>query len=156
MADLTHIDNSGKVKMADISDKLETIRTAEAEGYILLNENIIEKIIKNEIEKGDVLASAKIAGISAAKRNWELIPLCHQIKITNIDLSFKIDSEKNKIKSISNIKGYDRTGVEMEALTAVAVSLLTIYDMCKAVSKDMVITDIRLLKKTGGKSDYHK
>jgi cyclic pyranopterin phosphate synthase len=104
----------------------------------------------------DVFAAAKIAGINAAKKNWELIPLCHQIKITNVDIKFKILEKEKKVEAASVVKGYDRTGVEMEALTAVSISLLTIYDMCKAISKDMLIGGIELVSKTGGKSDYLK
>lgn len=154
MADFTHTDNSGKAKMVDVSDKIETLRTAEAQGFILVNKEIIDKIKKNELKKGDVFAVAKFAAISAAKKNWDLIPLCHPVKLTDIDISFVIIDKKNKIMAKSIIKGYDRTGVEMEALTAVSISLLTIYDMCKSVSKDMVIGSIELVKKTGGKSDY--
>ena len=156
MSELTHVDGTGKVKMVDISNKNESLRTAVASGCILLSEEIISKVKKNEIQKGDVLASAKIAGINAAKKNWELIPLCHQIKLTSIEINFQIEENTNKIISTAIISGYDRTGVEMEALAAVSVSLLTIYDMCKAVSKDMVIGDIELVKKTGGKTDYCK
>ncbi len=156
MSELTHVDGAGKVKMVDISNKNESLRTAVASGCILLSEEIISKVKKNEIQKGDVLAAAKIAGISAAKKNWELIPLCHQIKLTSIEINFQIEENTNKIISTAIISGYDRTGVEMEALAAVSVSLLTIYDMCKAVSKDMVIGDIELVKKTGGKTDYCK
>ena len=156
MSDFTHLDGSGKVKMVDVSDKAETLRTAMARGYILLNKEIIEKIKKNEVKKGDVFATAKLAGINAAKKNWDLIPLCHQIRLTNIDISFEIIDKENKITAKSTIKGYDRTGVEMEALTSVSVSLLAIYDMCKAVSKDMIIGGIELVEKTGGKADYRK
>jgi molybdenum cofactor biosynthesis protein MoaC len=156
MSELTHVDGTGKVKMVDISNKNESLRTAVASGCILLSEEIISKVKKNEIQKGDVLAAAKIAGINAAKKNWELIPLCHQIKLTSIEINFQIEENTNKIISTAIISGYDRTGVEMEALAAVSVSLLTIYDMCKAVSKDMVIGDIELVKKTGGKTDYCK
>jgi len=154
--ELTHINGTGKVKMVDISNKNESLRTAVARGSILLSEEIISKVKKNEIQKGDVLASAKIAGINAAKKNWELIPLCHQIKLTNIEINFQIEENTNKIISTAIISGYDRTGVEMEALSAVSVSLLTIYDMCKALSKNMTINNIELIKKSGGKSDYER
>ena len=154
ISELTHVDGTGKVKMVDISNKNESLRTAVASGCILLNEEIISKVKKNEIQKGDVLAAAKIAGINAAKKNWELIPLCHQIKLTSIEINFQI--EENKIISTAIVSGYDRTGVEMEALAAVCVSLLTIYDMCKALSKNMIISNIELVKKRGGKSDYER
>jgi cyclic pyranopterin phosphate synthase len=156
MADFTHIDNSGKTKMVDVSGKIENLRAAVAQGFILVNREIIEKIKRNELSKGDVFTTAKLAGINAAKKNWDLIPLCHQIRLTNIDISFEIIGKENKIMAMSTIKGYDRTGVEMEALTAVSVSLLAIYDMCKAVSKDMIIGGIELVKKTGGKADYER
>ena len=154
--ELTHIDGTGKVKMVDISNKKESLRTAVASGCILLNEEIISRIKRNEIQKGDVLAAAKIAGISAAKKNWELIPLCHQIKLTSIEIIFQIEENTNRIISTATVSGYDRTGVEMEALSAVCISLLTIYDMCKALSKSMVISNIELVKKRGGKSDYER
>ncbi|MCL5073354.1 MAG: cyclic pyranopterin monophosphate synthase MoaC [Actinobacteria bacterium] len=156
MSELTHVDDTGRVKMVDVSNKNESLRTAAASGYILLNEEIISKIKKNEIQKGDVLTAAKIAGINAAKKNWELVPLCHQIRLTNIEINFQIEENTNKIISTAIISGYDRTGVEMEALAAVSVSLLTIYDMCKALSKKMIISNIELLKKSGGKSDYER
>ncbi len=154
--ELTHIDGTGKVKMVDISNKKESLRTAVASGCILLNEEIISRVKRNEIQKGDVLAAAKIAGISAAKKNWELIPLCHQIKLTSIEIIFQIEENTNRIISTATVSGYDRTGVEMEALSAVCISLLTIYDMCKALSKSMVISNIELVKKRGGKSDYER
>ena len=156
MSELTHVDSSGKVKMVDISNKNESLRTAVASGCILLNAEIISKVKKNEIQKGDVLSVAKIAGINAAKKNWELIPLCHQIKLTSIEINLQIEENTNKIISTAIISGYDRTGVEMEALAAVSVSLLTIYDMCKVLSKKMIISNIELIRKSGGKSDYER
>ena len=154
--ELTHVDGFGKVKMVDISSKKESLRTAVASGCILLNEEIISKVKKNEIQKGDVLAAAKIAGINAAKKNWELIPLCHQIKLTSIEINFQIEENTNKIISTAIISGYDRTGVEMEALAAVSVSLLTIYDMCKSVDRSMILGPARLLEKRGGKSGHFR
>jgi len=154
--DLTHIDGQGKAKMIDVSGKKAVLRTAKARGYIILDGNIIGKIKDNRLKKGDVLTVAKVAGISAAKKNWELIPLCHQLRLTGIDLSLRILETEKKIEAVADIKGCDVTGVEMEALTAVSVSLLTIYDMCKAMSKSIKIESIELLEKTGGKSDYHK
>lgn len=152
----THIDGEGKVKMIDVSGKKATLRTAKARGYIVLNKEIISRIKDNKLKKGNVFAAAKIAGIGAAKRNWELIPLCHQVKLTVIDLNFRILKKENKIEAVAYVKGYDVTGVEMEALTAVSISLLTIYDMCKAMSKSIKIEGIKLLEKTGGKTDYIK
>lgn len=152
----THLDDEGKAKMVDVSNKVESLREAEAIGYIVLSGTIISKIKENKIKKGDVFSVARLAGINAAKKNWELIPLCHQIRITSVNLEFKILEDENKIRAKSTVKGYDRTGVEMEALTSVSISLLAIYDMCKALSKNMKIEGIKLIKKTGGKSFYMK
>lgn len=156
MKKFTHFDNNGKAKMVDVSKKEDSLRVATARGYIILNSQIIKKIRENQIQKGDALAVAKIAGINAAKKTWELVPLCHQIRLTGIDINFEISDIENKIIAISTIKGYDKTGVEMEALVSVALSLVAIYDMCKAVSKKMIIGEIELINKTGGKSDYEK
>lgn len=156
MKKFTHFDNNGKAKMVDVSKKEDSLRVATARGYIILNSQIIKKIRENQIQKGDALAVAKIAGINAAKKTWELVPLCHQIRLTGIDINFEISDIENKIIAVSTIKGYDKTGVEMEALVSVALSLVAIYDMCKAVSKKMIIGEIELINKTGGKSDYEK
>lgn len=156
MKKFTHFDNNGKAKMVDVSKKEDSLRVATARGCIILNSQIIKKIRENQIQKGDALAVAKIAGINAAKKTWELVPLCHQIRLTGIDINFEISDIENKIIAISTIKGYDKTGVEMEALVSVALSLVAIYDMCKAVSKKMIIGEIELINKTGGKSDYEK
>ncbi len=154
--ELTHIDTEGKARIVDVSEKKETLRNAKAHGFIIADKEIIKKIKENEIKKGDVFAVAKLGAISAAKKTSDLILLCHQIKITSVDLEFKIIDEENKIIASSAVTGYDKTGVEMEALTAVSIALLNIYDMCKALSKKMVIGGIELLEKTGGKSDYKK
>ncbi len=154
--DFSHLDSDGKAKMVDISKKQPSIRTAKAEGYITLDENIIAKIKDRGLKKGDVFSVAKIAGINAAKKTWELIPLCHQLALTGIDIHFTILDEENKVKVNSEVSTNYSTGVEMEALTAVSTSILTIYDMCKALSKSMQIGPIYLLSKTGGKSDYNK
>jgi cyclic pyranopterin phosphate synthase len=154
--DFTHIDEKGRAKMVDISGKSESLRIAEAVGTIRLDKNIIARIKDNDIKKGDVLAVSKIAGINAAKKTWDIIPLCHHIKLTGIDINFKILDERQSIEARSKVSAYDSTGVEMEAVTAVSVSLLTIYDMCKAMSKNMEIGPVYLVKKTGGKSDYLK
>lgn len=152
----THIDKKGRAKMVDVSNKKATLRTAKARGYIILNKDIIGKIKDNQLEKGDVLTVAKIAGVNAAKKNWELIPLCHQIKLTDVNIDFRILERGNKMEVVAKVKGFDVTGVEMEALMAVSISLLTIYDMCKAVSKEMSIEGIELLEKTGGKTNHFK
>ena len=154
--DFSHLDSDGKAKMVDISKKQPSIRTAKAEGYITLDENIIARIKDHGLKKGDVFSVAKIAGINAAKKTWELIPLCHQLALTGIEIHFTILDEENKVKVNSEVSTNYSTGVEMEALTAVSTSILTIYDMCKALSKSMQIGPIYLLSKTGGKSDYNK
>ena len=154
MADFTHVDSKGNAKMSDVSEKEQSLRTALARGCIKLNAEIISKIKSALIKKGDVISTARIAGISAAKKTWELIPLCHNIKITGIKIDFEIIEEEDKIIAQAEVKGYDVTGVEMEAITAVSISLITIYDMCKALSHDMLIGEIELLSKTGGKQDY--
>ncbi|PIU55443.1 MAG: cyclic pyranopterin monophosphate synthase MoaC [Deltaproteobacteria bacterium CG07_land_8_20_14_0_80_38_7] len=143
--DFSHIDNNGNAQMVDISHKPEQIRVAVAEGEINLTPETINKIRSNEIAKGNVLTIAQIAGIQAAKRTHEIIPLCHPINTTKIDVSFEI--KNNNIKVTSQAKSVGKTGAEMEALTAVSAALLTIYDMCKAVDKNMMISEIKLLKK---------
>jgi cyclic pyranopterin phosphate synthase len=152
----THVDDLGKARMVDISAKPESLRTAIARGYIILSEEIIRNIKDNLIKKGDVLVTARIAGINAAKKTSELIPLCHNIRLSEVVIDLQVDHAKNRILSVATVKAFDRTGVEMEAMTAVAASLLTIYDMCKALSKEMIIGQIELVKKEGGKSSYNK
>lgn len=149
---LSHIDNTGKTKMVDVGEKKITEREAVASGTVKVSPEVIRLIIENKIAKGNVLEIAKIAGIMAAKKTKELIPLCHQINLTHIGLELEINKPGKKIKIQSFVKTKDRTGVEMEALTAVAVAGLTIYDMCKAVDKSMEIGEISLLLKKGGKS----
>lgn len=139
------------VKMADISGKDITKRVAIAEGKIYVKKATIDAISKGKIVKGDVLVAANIAGIMAAKKTSDLIPLCHPLEITDVKINFKLN--KNSITVSSEVSCLGRTGVEMEALVAVSVAALTIYDMCKPIDKDMVISDIKLLKKTGGKSE---
>lgn len=146
MKKLSHIDKKGKANMVDVGHKPAQLRIAKASGFIKLSKEAIELIKENNISKGDVLTVAEIAGIQAAKRTAELIPLCHPLQITKIDV--KATLEKNGVKIISAIKCIGQTGIEMEALTAVSVALLTIYDMCKAVDKKMVIEQISLLEKT--------
>ena len=148
----THFDDDGNAIMVDVSDKEITKRTAYARGTIQVNHEIIEHIKNNTVEKGDVLGVARIAGIMAAKKTSDMIPLCHILMITNVTVDFEIDEYNNQIHAFATVKCKGKTGVEMEALHAVSVTLLTIYDMCKAISKEMEIKDIHLLKKTGGKS----
>jgi cyclic pyranopterin phosphate synthase len=149
---LTHLDKNGNATMVDISDKKTTTRTALASGVIHITPDILEAIKKDSIKKGNVFTVAKIAGINSAKMTEAIIPLCHQIPLDYIDINFDLQEENLIIEVLASVKTSHKTGVEMEALVAVNASLLTIYDMCKGVSKDMRITDIKLLKKTGGKS----
>ena len=149
---LTHLDKNGNATMVDISDKKTTTRTALASGVIHISPEILEAIKKDSIKKGNVFTVAKIAGINSAKMTEAIIPLCHQIPLDYIDINFDLQEENLIIEVLASVKTSHKTGVEMEALVAVNASLLTVYDMCKGVSKDMQITDIKLLKKTGGKS----
>lgn len=154
--DFTHFDKSGRPKMIDVSEKSATHRVALAEGSIHMKKETLDLMIKGGLKKGDVLFTAQLAGIMAAKRTSEIIPMCHNIALDGVEIDFEIDKDKNLVNIKAMVSTTGKTGVEMEALTAVAVCALTIYDMCKAVDKEMVIGDIRLLKKTGGKSDYGK
>ncbi len=144
---LTHVDKSGNAKMVDVGAKKDQLRVARATGKINLKLQTLSLIKDNEIKKGDVLTVSKIAAIQAAKQTFSLIPLCHPLQINNIDISFEI-SDAGAIVVFSEVKSTGKTGVEMEALTAVSVALLTIYDMCKAVDKEMAFSDIKLIEKT--------
>ena len=148
----THIDANGDANMVDVSKKDDTLREAIAQGSIILNEEIIKAIIDNKNKKGDVLSTSRIAGIQAAKKTSDLIPLAHNLNLTKIEIEFSIDNKNNIIDCKSLVRCFGKTGVEMEALTAVSVALLTIYDMCKSFSKNLSISKIMLLKKSGGKS----
>lgn len=152
MPKLTHIDKHGKAKMVDVTDKTVTTREAVAKGSVYMQRQTLQAVLANEIKKGDVLGVAKIAGIMAAKKVGDIIPLCHPLNITSVDISFETQLKKNCIDITATAKVASQTGVEMEALTAVSVAALTIYDMCKAMDKGMTVSDIRLVKKTGGKS----
>ena len=153
--ELTHLNAQGRARMVDVTAKQETYRTAIAEGSVRMAPETLELIRTNGTPKGDVLAAAQIAGIMAAKRTHELIPMCHPLRLTGIDINF--DFRETAVHIQAEVKCKGETGVEMEALTAVSTAALTIYDMCKAVQKDMEITDVRLCRKTGGKSgDYEK
>ena len=152
MADFTHFNRSGRARMVDVSEKQETARTAVAAGRVYLNRETFRLVQTGGMKKGDVLGAAQIAGIMAAKRTADLIPMCHTLQLTGADLSFAPDEENGVIEITAAVRCTGTTGVEMEALTAVSVAALTIYDMCKAVQRDIVIGDIRLMKKTGGKS----
>ena len=151
--ELTHFNEQGRAHMVDVGGKPVTRREAQAGGEILVSPEVLQKIRDGSMKKGDVLAVAQVAGIMAAKRSWELIPMCHPLPLTRVDLSFRLGTDRVEILSTVACSGV--TGVEMEALTAVSVAALTIYDMCKAVQKNMKIQNIRLLRKSGGKSgDY--
>lgn len=149
---LNHFDNDGNAIMVDVSGKQDTSRTAIAKGRILVNDAVMNAIVNKEVKKGDVLGVARVAGIMAVKRTWELIPMCHPLMIQKCSIDFEIDQKNNSITVISTVKVEGKTGVEMEALTGVQISLLTIYDMCKAIDKSMEMTNIHLVQKTGGKS----
>ncbi len=149
---LTHFDNKGNAVMVDVSNKNETERIAIAIGTVKASSETIELIKSGQIGKGDVLGVARVAGIMAMKNTSNLIPMCHPVMITGSSIDFEIDSEKNEIRITATSKVVHRTGVEMEALTGVSIAALTIYDMCKAVDKRMVIGDVHLVKKLGGKS----
>ncbi|MBR4232082.1 MAG: cyclic pyranopterin monophosphate synthase MoaC [Oscillospiraceae bacterium] len=152
MNDFTHFNENGRARMVDVTEKSETQRTAIAAGRVLVNRETFELIKTGGMKKGDVLTTAQIGGIMGAKRTSDIIPMCHPIFISGIDIDFEMDEEACAVNITATAKCTGVTGVEMEALTAVSVAALTVYDMCKAVQKDMVISDIRLLKKTGGKS----
>ena len=155
MAELTHFNEQGRARMVDVMGKTVTHRTAVAAGEVHMAPDTLERIKSGTMKKGDVLAVAQVAGIQAAKHNWELIPMCHPLPLTGIDIAFALSDEPCMVEIRATVSCTGVTGVEMEALTAVSVAALTIYDMCKAVQKDMHITNIRLLEKSGGKSgDY--
>jgi len=159
MANFTHFNQDGEAIMVDVSQKDITMRIAIAEGSIKVNQEVFRSIKEQTNKKGDVLAVARIAGIMAAKKTSDMIPLCHPLFITKVTIDFELDEDNYMIKAIATTKVNGKTGVEMEALHAVSVTLLTIYDMCKAIDKSMEISDIRLLHKEGGKSgiyDYEK
>ena len=149
---LTHFDNSGNARMVDVSEKKETARVAVAVSKIRVSRETLELIEAGKIGKGDVLGVARVAGIMASKQTSNLIPMCHPLMITSCNVDFDINREESYIGITATVKIVDKTGVEMEALTAAMVTALTIYDMCKAVDKRMVIEGTHLLKKTGGKS----
>lgn len=149
---LSHINPDGRARMVDVTDKKKTNREAVASGAIYMKKSTLERIDKGEIYKGDVLSVAQVAGIMAAKKTSDIIPMCHPILMGACDITFNIDFINNKVDIIATAKTLGETGIEMEALTAVSIAALTIYDMCKAVDKTMVISDVKLLRKIGGKS----
>ncbi len=149
---LTHLDEKGSARMVDVSGKRITTRTAEAGARVLMKASTLRLILEGGVEKGDVLAVARVAGIMAAKMTCEMIPMCHPIAVTSVEIDFRVEEEVPAIAILARTKTRDRTGVEMEALTGAAVAALTIYDMCKAVDRSMTISDLQLLRKAGGRS----
>ena len=157
MSDFTHFNEQGRAKMVDVGEKPLSQRTAVAAARVLVNENTFALIRSGGMKKGDVLTVAQIAGVMGANRTPDLIPMCHPILMDGINLELSLDEEKLSVEIRATVSCGGKTGVEMEALTAVSTAALTVYDMCKAVQKDMVITDIRLLSKTGGvHGDYFR
>jgi molybdenum cofactor biosynthesis protein MoaC len=156
MNNLTHVNKDGKANMVDVSGKGDTLRTADAFAEVSVSDELFYKIKNNELEKGDVLTTAKIAGIQGGKKTSELIPLCHNIFISKIDVRLKLNEEKKSVEIHSIAKTNSVTGIEMEALTAASITALTVYDMCKAVDKSIVIKEVKLISKTGGKSGEYK
>ena len=152
MEDFTHFNAHGRARMVDVSDKPETARTAVAFGRVLVNEETFALIISGGLKKGDVLTTAQIGGIMGAKRTSEIIPMCHNVPLSGVDIDFSMNDAECAVEITATAKCAGQTGVEMEALTAVSVAALTVYDMCKAVQRDIVIDRICLLRKTGGKS----
>ncbi len=152
MKEFTHIDKDGHVRMVDVTDKKATLRVAVAQGVVTMKKTTFEKIENQTIKKGNVLETARISGIMAAKKTSELIPMCHPLNITHVKVDFSPDNATSSIRIESSVRTVDQTGVEMEALTAVSVAALTIYDMCKSYDREMTISDIYLLEKSGGKS----
>lgn len=153
--EFTHFNEYGKAKMVDVSEKNETKRVAVAKGSIKMKPETIKMIKDNKMKKGDVLSVAQIGGITGAKKTWDIIPMCHNIFLTGSDIKFTVLEDEIEVEAIVSTVG--KTGVEMEALNAVSTAMLTIYDMCKAVDKDMVIGNIRVMKKIGGKSgEYNR
>jgi cyclic pyranopterin phosphate synthase len=152
MLKLTHFDKQGRAKMVDVSQKRETLREAIVRGSVFMNRNTFKRIMSGKIEKGEVFSVARVAGIMAAKRTSDIIPMCHPLNLSHIEINFFPFEKESRIDIEAKVKIKARTGVEMEAFAAVAATGLTIYDMCKAIDRGMVISNIHLVKKTGGKS----
>jgi cyclic pyranopterin phosphate synthase len=154
MSELTHFNAAGHAHMVDVGDKAVTQRTAVTQGYIQMQAKTLELIVAGQHKKGDVLGIARIAGIMASKKTADLIPLCHPLPLTHVDIQLNPDFERNRVTCQTTVKTQGQTGVEMEALMATQVALLTIYDMCKAVDRGMVIESVQLIEKKGGKSGH--
>ena len=155
MSELTHFNEEGRARMVDVSEKAVTTRIAKATATVTVNKETYRLIKEGKMKKGDVLAVAQVAGIMGAKRTPDIIPMCHPIQITNVDIAFELDDEAKTIRIISTAKCDGKTGIEMEAMSAASIAALTIYDMCKAVQRDIRISDIYLLEKDGGKSGHY-
>ena len=156
MADLTHFDEQGAARMVDVGDKTESAREASASGAVEMSAATLARVKAGDLKKGDVLSVARIAAIQGVKRTADLIPLCHPLRVTGVDLAFTLDEPRTRVAITATVRAHDRTGVEMEALTAVMVAALTIYDMCKSVDRGMRIVDVQLDAKRGGKSGEWK
>jgi len=152
MSDFSHIDVKGRVRMVDVTEKKTSLRKALAQAVVHMQPDTFDRIINQKVQKGNVLETARIAGIMAAKKTSSLIPMCHPLNITHAQIDFFPDNQKHEIRIEALMRIVDQTGIEMEALTAVCISALTIYDMCKSLDKDIHISNICLLKKSGGKS----
>lgn len=150
MGDFTHFNDQGRAKMVNVGEKPESQRIAVASGRVLVNNETFALIQSGGMKKGDVLTVAQVAGVMGAKRTPDVIPMCHPIQINGIDLNLSLDEKRQSVEITASVSCNGKTGVEMEALTAVSMAALTVYDMCKAVQKDIMITDIRLLRKSGG------
>jgi cyclic pyranopterin monophosphate synthase len=156
MPSFTHIDDKGNVRMVDVTDKKPTVRFAVAGGAVYMKAETFHMIKDRKVKKGNVLETARIAGIMAAKKTSELIPMCHPLHLTHVQVDFEPDETNSRIDIRASVRTIDQTGVEMEALTAVSVAALTVYDMCKSYDREMTISAIRLLEKSGGKSGTYK
>jgi cyclic pyranopterin phosphate synthase len=154
MSELTHFDARGQAHMVDVGQKAETQRSATAAGRVVMQPETLRRIVEGSAAKGDVLAVARIAAIQGAKRTSDLIPLCHPLALTRVSVDFVVDRDASAVECTATAETFGRTGVEMEALTAVSVGLLTIYDMCKAIDRGMRLENVRLLEKKGGKSGH--
>lgn len=156
MKEFTHIDDKGRVRMVDVTDKPDTLREARARGVVTMQRDTFDKIKNQQVKKGNVLETARIAGVMAAKKTADLIPMCHPLYVSHISVDFFPDESSGNIVIEASVRLTGQTGVEMEALTAVSVAALTIYDMCKAYDRGMTITQIELIEKSGGKSGVYK
>ena len=156
MSSFTHIDDKGRVRMVDVTDKKPTVRVAVAGGSVFMQPETFQLIRNQKVKKGNVLETARIAGIMAAKKTSELVPMCHPLHLTHVQVDFEPDEAHHRIGIKAAVRTIDQTGVEMEALTAVSVAALTLYDMCKSYDREMRISDILLLEKSGGKSGTYK